>query len=79
MPNTPSTIGKGMTVWCCTSDLTTGDRESISKLLNTFGKAIHVDDEKFVDMSTAISGSGPACKLQHDVNFKRYRKEVCCL
>jgi pyrroline-5-carboxylate reductase len=62
MPNTPSMIGEGMTVWCCTSNLSTGDRNSISKLLNTFGKAIYVDDEKFVDMSTAISGSGPACK-----------------
>lgn len=60
MPNTPSTIGKGMTVWCCTTNLTTCDRNSISKLLNTFGKAIYVDDEKFVDMSTSISGSGPA-------------------
>jgi pyrroline-5-carboxylate reductase len=60
MPNTPSTIGEGMTVWCCTSNLTSCDRKSISKLLNTFGKAIYVDDEKFVDMSTSISGSGPA-------------------
>mmetsp|Transcript_41508 Transcript_41508/g.47317 ORF Transcript_41508/g.47317 Transcript_41508/m.47317 type:complete len:385 (+) Transcript_41508:122-1276(+) len=60
MPNTPSMIGQGMTVWCCTPSLTTSDRQSISKLLNTFGKAIYVDDEKFVDMSTSISGSGPA-------------------
>jgi pyrroline-5-carboxylate reductase len=51
-----------MTVWCCTSNLLTCDRNSVSKLLNTFGKAIYVDDEKFVDMSTSISGSGPACK-----------------
>eukprot|EP00536_Pseudo-nitzschia_multiseries_P001592 jgi/Psemu1/181511/e_gw1.20.106.1 len=60
MPNTPSMIGEGMTVWCCTPSLTSCDRQSVSKLLNTFGKAIYVDDEKFVDMSTSISGSGPA-------------------
>jgi len=60
MPNTPSMIGQGMSVWCCTSSLTTCDRQSISKLLSTFGEAIYVDDEKFVDMSTSISGSGPA-------------------
>jgi len=60
MPNTPSMIGKGMTVWCCTSNLTTCDRKAMSQLLNSFGKAIYVDDEKFVDMSTSISGSGPA-------------------
>jgi pyrroline-5-carboxylate reductase len=60
MPNTPSTIGQGMTVWCCTPNMTTEERDVMSKLLHTFGKAIYVDDEKFVDMSTSISGSGPA-------------------
>lgn len=60
MPNTPSTIGQGMTVWCCTPNMSTEDRDTMSKLLHTFGKAIYVDDEKFVDMSTSISGSGPA-------------------
>jgi pyrroline-5-carboxylate reductase len=60
MPNTPSTISQGMTVWCCTSNLTTQERDDVSRLLHSFGKAIYVDDEKFVDMSTSISGSGPA-------------------
>ncbi|KAG7344134.1 pyrroline-5-carboxylate reductase [Nitzschia inconspicua] len=60
MPNTPSTISQGMTVWCCTSNLTTQERDHVSRLLHSFGKAIYVDDEKFVDMSTSISGSGPA-------------------
>jgi len=60
MPNTPSMIGQGMTVWSCTPCLTSCDRKSVSKLLNTMGKSIFVDDEKFVEMSTSISGSGPA-------------------
>eukprot|EP00934_Nitzschia_sp_Nitz4_P008657 Nitzschia sp. Nitz4//scaffold137_size62074//19710//20898//NITZ4_006412-RA/size62074-snap-gene-0.16-mRNA-1//1//CDS//3329535691//8647//frame0 len=60
MPNTPATIGEGITVWCCTPNLTTHEREDVNKVLETFGKAIYVDDEKFVDMSTSISGSGPA-------------------
>jgi len=60
MPNTPAQIGEGMTVWCCTPNLTVGERESVTKVLNTFGQEIYVDDEKFVDMSTSISGSGPA-------------------
>jgi len=60
MPNTPSTIGQGMTVWCCTPNLTSEERDDVSRVLHTFGKAIFVDDEKFVDMSTSISGSGPA-------------------
>ncbi|KAL3925840.1 MAG: hypothetical protein SGARI_005773 [Bacillariaceae sp.] len=60
MPNTPSQISQGMTVWCCTPNLTSQERDVVSKLLHSFGKAIYVDDEKFVDMSTSISGSGPA-------------------
>jgi pyrroline-5-carboxylate reductase len=60
MPNTPSMIGQGMTVWCCTPNLTSKERDAVSNLLHTLGKAIYVDDEKFVDMSTSISGSGPA-------------------
>lgn len=60
MPNTPAMIGEGMTVWCCTPNLSIAERDQVNKVLSTFGKAIYVDDEKFVDMSTSISGSGPA-------------------
>lgn len=60
MPNTPATIGQGMTVWSCTPNLQSDERAQIKKVLSTFGKAIYVDDEKFIDMSTSISGSGPA-------------------
>ena len=60
MPNTPATIGQGITVWCCTPNLTTEERSSVKEVLSSFGKEIYVDDEKFVDMSTSISGSGPA-------------------
>lgn len=60
MPNTPATIGQGMTVWCCTPNLTADERDDVKEVLCTFGKTIYVDDEKFVDMSTSISGSGPA-------------------
>jgi len=60
MPNTPATIGEGMTVWSCTPNLKAEERDDIKKVLSLFGKAVYVDDEKFVDMSTSISGSGPA-------------------
>jgi pyrroline-5-carboxylate reductase len=60
MPNTPAMIGQGMTVWASTNNLTAGDRDRIQKILSCFGKSIFVDDEKFIDMSTSISGSGPA-------------------
>jgi len=60
MPNTPAQIGKGMTVWCATENLCTGERQKIEKVLSSFGKQVFVDDECFIDMSTSISGSGPA-------------------
>lgn len=60
MPNTPAVIGQGMTVWSCTTNLTTDERQLVRKVLNSFGKAMYVDDEAFIDMATSISGSGPA-------------------
>ena len=60
MPNTPAQIGQGMTVWCCTQNVDTEERNKIEQVLCSFGKQIYVDDEGFIDMSTSISGSGPA-------------------
>ena len=60
MPNTPAQIGRGMTVWSCTSAVDADERDKIRQLLCSFGKAIYVEDESFIDMSTSISGSGPA-------------------
>lgn len=60
MPNTPATIGKGMTVWSSTPNLTTEDRRLTGEILGSFGEAMFVDDERFIDMATSISGSGPA-------------------
>jgi len=60
MPNTPAQIGKGVTVWSCTDEIQAQEREKIKKVLCSFGKAIYVEDESFIDMSTSISGSGPA-------------------
>ena len=42
MPNTPATIGKGMTVWSCTSNLTADDRERVKMVLDTFGKSVSI-------------------------------------
>jgi pyrroline-5-carboxylate reductase len=40
MPNTPATIGQGMTVWSCTPNLTSDERDQINEVLSTFGKAV---------------------------------------
>ena len=60
MPNTPAQIGQGVTVWCCTPNIDAEERDRIKKVLKSFGKEIFVDDENYIDMSTSISGSGPA-------------------
>lgn len=40
MPNTPAQIGEGMTVWSCTPNLKSEDRDQVKKVLSTFGKAV---------------------------------------
>lgn len=60
MPNTPAQIGCGVTVWSCTDNIDSDERRRITAVLDSFGKTIFVEDESFIDMSTSISGSGPA-------------------
>ena len=60
MPNTPAQIGKGMTVWTTTEEVTEQQRELASSILGVMGHEIAVGSEDQVDMATAISGSGPA-------------------
>lgn len=50
MPNTPATIGRGMTVWSCTDNVSLTERDKIKQILSSFGKSIFVDDEEFIDM-----------------------------
>ncbi len=60
MPNTPAQLGKGMTVWCATTQVSDLQREQAAALLSSLGKEIQVEDEKYVSRSTAVSGTGPA-------------------
>ncbi len=60
MPNTPATIGEGMTVWTATAAVGESARQSVRRLLSVLGDEVAVDDEKYLDMATAVSGSGPA-------------------
>lgn len=53
-------VGAGVTVWGCTENINADERKKIKTVLDSFGKSVYVDDEKFIDMSTSISGSGPA-------------------
>lgn len=60
MPNMPAQIGAGITVWTGTAKLTAAQSKMAVTMLAALGEEIHVSNEKYIDMATAISGSGPA-------------------
>ena len=60
MPNTPAQIGKGATAWTATESVPESDRELVGSMLDCVGLQVYFDDEKMVDISTALSASGPA-------------------
>lgn len=59
MPNTPAQVGEGMSVWYTTPDVTDEQRERVRAILSALGEELWVDEEKYVDMATALSGTGP--------------------
>jgi pyrroline-5-carboxylate reductase len=60
MPNTPGQFGQGMTVWTTTPHVSEEQRLQAQKILQALGKEIWMDDESYLDMATALSGTGPA-------------------
>jgi pyrroline-5-carboxylate reductase len=59
MPNTPAQIGQGMMVWTATPDVTEEQRQCVRAILSALGEELWVEEEKYVDMATALSGTGP--------------------
>ena len=59
MPNTPAQIGQGITVWTDTPEVSQDQQQQAKKILSSLGDEIYVDDEDYLDMATALSGSGP--------------------
>ncbi len=59
MPNTPATIGEGMSVWTATATVTDAQKKFAGDLLGACGRQLYVASEKKLDMATALSGSGP--------------------
>jgi pyrroline-5-carboxylate reductase len=59
MPNTPAQLGRGITVWYATPEVTHDQREQARVVLAALGAELEVDDEKLVAMATAVSGTGP--------------------
>ena len=59
MPNTPAQIGQGMSVWTVTEAVSPELRESARRVLGALGQEMYVADEHYLDLATAVSGSGP--------------------
>lgn len=60
MPNLPAKVGKGVTSYTESDDVSRVELIMVRNLLDTTGESIHVEDENYIDKSTGISGSGPA-------------------
>ena len=60
MPNTPAQIRCGMSLWTCAKEVGQAPRDATRSILGTVGLEIYTDDEKYLDMATALSASGPA-------------------
>jgi pyrroline-5-carboxylate reductase len=60
MPNTPAQVGAGITVWAATQDASPDQLAHAREILTAFGEEVFVEDEDYLDMATALSGTGPA-------------------
>ncbi len=60
MPNTPAQIGQGITVWTASQAVSPEQLEIARQVLTALGQEVFVEEETYLDMATALSGSGPA-------------------
>lgn len=60
MPNTPAQVQSGMSVWICEDEVPEEHKELVTSVLEAIGKQYLVNEEKYIDMATGLSASGPA-------------------
>ncbi len=60
MPNTPASVGCGMTVAIANDAVSGRDKTVCNHLLAAVGEVEWIEDEALMDPVTAVSGSGPA-------------------
>ncbi len=60
MPNTPAQISEGMTVWTSTKEIEENEKDEVKKIFSSMGKELYFEEEQYVDMATALTGTGPA-------------------
>jgi pyrroline-5-carboxylate reductase len=60
MPNTPASVGRGITVAVANDYVTKEQRAVCDALLRAVGEVAWIEEERLLDAVTAVSGSGPA-------------------
>jgi pyrroline-5-carboxylate reductase len=60
MPNIAVQVGEGFSIWTATAAVSQVQIETTRTILTALGKEIYASDERYIDMATAVSGSGPA-------------------
>lgn len=60
MPNTPAMVRRGITVCVSNERVSDEQRNMVSDVLSAVGSVEWVEDERFMDAVTGVSGSGPA-------------------
>lgn len=59
MPNTAVAVGEGVTMYCCSENVTAAQREGFVSLLGSSGMLEELD-EKLIDVGSAVAGCGGA-------------------
>src|SRR5689334_22395369 len=59
MPNTPAQIGEGVTAWMPSAAVNDKQEQQVRAMLDALGKTVRVDNERQIDMATALSATGP--------------------
>jgi pyrroline-5-carboxylate reductase len=60
MPNTPAQIGEGIAVWTTSNGVSEEQMNQTRSVLGALGEEVLMDEEDYLDMATALSGSGPS-------------------
>ena len=59
MPNTPAQIGQGITAWTASPEVNEAQAKQVETMLAALGKTVHLENERQIDMATALSATGP--------------------
>ena len=60
MPNTPALIGAGISALYAPPEVGAEDRDRAARVLAGAGEVVWVQEERLIDVVTAVSGNGPA-------------------